>query len=370
MKKQFFDQITRPTLILNEQRVRENIRRMVKKANHSGIKFRPHFKTHQSIEIGNWFRDEGVQQITVSSVDMAEYFAADGWTDITIAFPVNIRQINQIQALAGRLNLGLVVESFESLTFLGKNLQQKINVWLKIDTGSHRTGIPWDSTDQVISILVKSKKYPHLAMQGILTHAGSTYSAQSPGEAVGLHTEATLRMVDLQQKIVQAGYPKPMISVGDTPGCCLSNTFNGVDEIRPGNFVFFDAEQLEIGSCKADQISVALACPIVARHPERNEVVLYGGAIHLSKESYLHAGKPSYGLVALPEKNGWGEILADCSIVRVSQEHGILSVPQALMDKFPIGILVMVIPVHSCLTAHLMHRYRTLDGKTIEMMPV
>ena len=79
---------------------------MAEKARQSKVTFRPHFKTHQSIEIGSWFRDEGVQKITVSSVDMAEYFASDGWNDITIAFPLNIRQLPQIQELAGRINLG------------------------------------------------------------------------------------------------------------------------------------------------------------------------------------------------------------------------------------------------------------------------
>lgn len=370
MNKQFFNLITRPTLILNEQRACENIRFMAQKARRSGVNFRPHFKTHQSIEIGNWFRDEGVQKITVSSVDMAEYFASGGWTDITIAFPINIRQINQINILAGRINLGVVVENLESISSLGKNIQQELSIWLKIDSGSHRTGIRWDQTYEVLSILKELTKYPHLAMQGILTHAGSTYSAQSPEDAIRLHKEATLRMIDLQQRISHSGFPKPMISVGDTPGCCLLDSFPGTDEIRPGNFVFFDAEQMDIGSCREAQISVVLACPIVALHPERNEVVLYGGAIHLSKESYLNAGRPCYGLVALPDENGWGEILTDCSIVRVSQEHGILSVPQVMMGKFFVGGLVMVIPVHSCLAAHLMRRYLTLDGRTIEMMPV
>jgi D-serine deaminase-like pyridoxal phosphate-dependent protein len=148
------------------------------------------------------------------------------------------------------------------------------------------------------------------------------------------------------------------------------DNFLGVDEIRPGNFVFFDAEQFEIGSCSEHQISVALACPIVAQHPDRNEVVIYGGAIHLSKESFLHKGRPSYGLVSLPNNDGWGEILPDCTVVKLSQEHGILSVPGQLMPGFPIGGLAMIIPTHSCLTAHLMRRYLTLDGQSIEMMSI
>ena len=82
-------QIIKPTLLVDERKSRENIRRMVQRARNAGVSFRPHMKTHQSNEVGEWFRDEGVDRIAVSSVDMAKYFANGGWKDITIAFPFN-----------------------------------------------------------------------------------------------------------------------------------------------------------------------------------------------------------------------------------------------------------------------------------------
>ena len=66
------------------------------------VRFRPHFKTHQSAAIGEWFRAEGVAAITTSSVEMATYFAEQGWNDITIAFPANVREIDQINRLPCR----------------------------------------------------------------------------------------------------------------------------------------------------------------------------------------------------------------------------------------------------------------------------
>jgi len=74
--------IVKPTLLLDEQRAVQNIERMVEKAGKNGVLLRPHFKTHQSAEIGEWFRSRGVHAITVSSVDMAEYFIDHGWKDI------------------------------------------------------------------------------------------------------------------------------------------------------------------------------------------------------------------------------------------------------------------------------------------------
>ena len=78
---------TRPTLLIDKAKCKANIKRMALKARQNDIEFRPHLKTHQSLEIGDWFRQEGVTKITVSSVAMAKYFAQDGWKDITIAFP-------------------------------------------------------------------------------------------------------------------------------------------------------------------------------------------------------------------------------------------------------------------------------------------
>ena len=87
------DELERPTLLVNPVIAQQNIAFMAEKARRQGIRFRPHFKTHQSAAVGEWFRQVGVTAITVSSVDMALYFADHGWDDITIAFPVNIRQM-------------------------------------------------------------------------------------------------------------------------------------------------------------------------------------------------------------------------------------------------------------------------------------
>ena len=137
----FLDTISQPTLILDERRCKANIQRLCQKAREQGVVLRPHFKTHQSRMIGQWFREEGIDQITVSSVGMAQYFADAGWQDITIAFPVNIRQMQEIKDLAARVKLGLLVLDPDTIDFLGSNLSVPVSIWMKIDVGTHRTGI-------------------------------------------------------------------------------------------------------------------------------------------------------------------------------------------------------------------------------------
>ncbi len=361
-----FSKAIRPTLFLDEQKARQNIRFMAEKALRTGVDFRPHFKTHQSHEIGQWFRDEGVKKITVSSLTMAEYFAGYGWKDITLAFPLNLRQLHEIESLATRIKLGILVENEAALKALD-SIQSQLGVWIKVDTGLGRTGIPYNQPDRLLDLLSTATKIPNIHIEGILTHAGQTYQSHSKKEIVDIHTESNKRMVRL---VDQIHLPELKISIGDTPGCSLVSGFPGIHEIRPGNFVFYDAKQWEMGSCSQDQITVALACPVVANHSARKEVVLYGGAIHFSKESFLHNGGESYGLAVQPSENGWDCFIPDCSIVRLSQEHGILSIRGQSTRDFPVGDLALVVPAHSCLTAHLMRRYVTLDGRILEMMPI
>ncbi|WP_456409192.1 alanine racemase, partial [Caldithrix abyssi] len=171
--------IKRPTLLLDRRKCLNNIEKMVKKAADHGLRFRPHFKTHQSVEIGRWFNDLGVRSITVSSLSMAEYFARAGWQDITVAFPVNVREMDAINRLAGRIQLNLLVESSQVTDFLAAKLNSKVNLFIKIDTGLHRTGLEPAATDEVDRILDVVQKSPLLSFSGFLTHSGHTYRAKS-----------------------------------------------------------------------------------------------------------------------------------------------------------------------------------------------
>ena len=105
--------IIKPTLLVDLRKCKANIAKMAQKAQKSRVIFRPHFKTHQSHEIGELFREVGITKITVSSVEMAFFFAQHGWNDITIAFPINILELEDINKLAQNIQLNLLLESVE-----------------------------------------------------------------------------------------------------------------------------------------------------------------------------------------------------------------------------------------------------------------
>ena len=361
--------IIRPTLVVDKKVCLRNMERMAKKAANQNLRFRPHFKTHQSAKIGEWFRLYGIEAITVSSVQMAEYFAANEWKDITVAFPVNILEIDNINRLAAQINLGLLVENREAAGFLAKHALFPVDVWIKIDTGNNRTGIDPYDYEQIEMVIQKLTERKNLTFKGFLTHAGQTYNAHSTDEIFNRHFDSLLKLKSLKQKYI-GQFPEVEISMGDTPAATLCTNFNRVDEIRPGNFVFYDLMQQNLGVCTFDDIAVKMVCPVVAKHVLRNEIVIHGGAVHFSKDSITNIdGKEMFGRLIIT-KDGEKQMLDQMNYLsKLSQEHGILKVAQNQFNNFEVGDLVEIIPVHSCLTANLMGHYRTTDGELIEMMP-
>jgi len=359
--------IKKPTLLLNSDICRSNIQAMVKKASEHKVIFRPHFKTHQSATIGEWFREEGVTAITVSSVSMAQYFANHGWNDITIAFPVNILEIDEINLLASNINLHLLIESEETARFLKERLTSKCGFFIKIDTGYHRAGIA-ASNVSLINKVLQAVQPGNFYFEGFLTHSGNSYHAKDSEELIRIQQTTTENLLRLK-KHFQLQYPEIIVSVGDTPTCSQLPVSPGIDEIRPGNFVFYDVMQFALGSCKPEDIAVALVCPVVAIHPNRQEAIIYGGAIHFSKEQtlLLPDPEPIYGLAVRWNGEKWDTDNLTGKVRSLSQEHGILSLTQSGCNLKP-GDLVAVLPVHSCLTANLMRKFVTLDGDEIETM--
>lgn len=363
--------ITQPTLFVDVARARANIGRMAQKAAASGVRFRPHFKTHQSDYIGELYRDAGVTAICVSSVDMAEYFADAGWHDITLLVPVNWLQIERINALARRVTLALHVESVETARVLAERLTDSVGVWIEIDTGRKRTGVWWENTAAVLEIARTISQSPRMTLRGILTFAGQTYSAASSDDAARIYDETAMIMNGLRDHLAAAGHTGLEISVGDTPGCSAKDHFHGVDEIRPGTMVFYDVMQTVLGACHEDDIAIAVGCPVIAKYADRLELVIYGGAVHFSRDwMRLPDSTTIFGWVTTFNDTGWNRAADGCYVADLSQEIGVVRVTQAFFDSVTVGDVLAILPVHACLTVNEMRRFTTLDGETHTLMPI
>lgn len=361
-----FGDICVPTLLLDEVKCRENIRRMAEKAAQNGVVLRPHFKTHQSVEIGEWFRDCKVERITVSSLAMAKYFADAGWKDITVAFPVNVREVKLINALSAQVNLHLLMQHREVVQILSDSLDHPVNGWIKIDVGTGRTGLLPGQEDEIGRILELMDRSATIRISGLMAHAGHAYSGGSPGRMAEIHGH-TAQILKTLARHFGDRYPGLQVSAGDTPCYSMIDHFGDLDEIRPGNFVFYDMMQAHLGSCQVENIAVAMACPVVALHPERQDAILYGGGIHFSKDFYLNADKSrNFGQLALWKGDHWEAASSGSYMKSLSQEHGILHCSPEDFKRIRVGDLALILPVHSCMTANLIGQYRTIDGVLVD----
>jgi D-serine deaminase-like pyridoxal phosphate-dependent protein len=169
-------------------------------------------------------------------------------------------------------------------------------------------------------------------------------------------------VVRLAGRLEREGLRVPEVSVGSTPTMAAADDLSGVTEIRPGNYVFFDAFQVAVGSATLADVAFTVAASVIGLHPERGAVVLDAGALALSKDAGPVHVDPGCGfwIVLDPETDA---PLEAARLVMLSQEHGVVRVPSGFdWRRLHLGAVVRVVPNHSCLAAALFDHYHLVRG--------
>lgn len=359
--------IKRPTLLLDRNTCLSNIKKMAAKADRNNLQLIPHFKTHQSSEVGEWFKEEGILAITVTSVKMAQYFAKEGWRDITIAFPVNILELEEIEDLATKIDLKIFINSPEVADFLSKKVSSSLKFYIEINSGDGRSGLSPGNHVGIKEILNLTEN-SLLQFEGFYTHPGHTYEADSKKEVEEISSKV-LKDLSVLKKEFEPKYPGLKLSLGDTPSCSLADNFKGIDRIHPGNFVYYDLVQHSIGSNSIEEIAICLAAPVVSVFPERREIIVHSGWIHQGKDSLTDQnGETHYGLVVKITDKRWSAPIPGGRVRKLSQEHGVIELPEKEIKEFKVGDIIGILPVHACATAFMMGELFTLEGEKIRMM--
>ncbi|REL38201.1 hypothetical protein DYD21_06220 [Rhodohalobacter sp. SW132] len=354
--------LSRPKAVVFEQHCKSNIKSMQNKAQSAGAVFRPHFKTHQSLEIGQWFRDEGVTGITVSTPEMAKYFASDSWDDITIGFPFYSGQIHEINELTNHCSLKLFVHRPEDVRYLATELTNPVSIFIEINAGYGRSGVNIYNSELIREIIKACEESQKTRFYGFYIHDGDTYKVHGSSEV-----ESVIKRDFSALNNLKKNWPDASVSLGDTPSCSLLNEFPGIDELTPGNLVFYDLMQVNIGSCTYSQVGLLIKAPVAQLKPKSNECIIHGGAVHFSKDNIHMDGKQSYGQPVTVSDNGKIKPINGSSLVALSQEHGTVTGLKELQNALGKNELeeIWICPVHSCLTANLFKEYHTYSGSVI-----
>jgi D-serine deaminase-like pyridoxal phosphate-dependent protein len=285
------DDLPTPALLLDLDRLEANLARMAQRAKSLGVRLRPHVKTHKCLEIAERQLHLGAQGLTVSTLEEVRTFAEHGFDDLTWAFPVPLSRLAQLEAIPERVRLGLVVDSGEAIAAL-EALGRPFAVWLKVDCGYHRAGVD-PSGPAALELAERLHRSAVLRFAGLLTHSGQAYHARGlPQLAAAAETERRV-MVECAARLRRHGIPVPALSVGSTPALSAAASLEGIDEVRPGNYVFYDYTQTVLGSCRvADCALTVLAC-VVSCQPGARHSVVDAGALALSTDRGPQHGGPA-----------------------------------------------------------------------------
>ncbi len=353
-----------PAFLVDRNIVEQNCTRMREKAIASSVAFRPHVKTHKTVEIARLQHGHALGPITVSTLAEAEFFADAGFRDITYAVPIAPEKLERVAALARKIEqVNILIDSEAALRAI-EEFGSVFNVFLKVDCGYHRAGVDPTNPDSV-RLAVALARSPAVHFQGLLTHAGHSYHAHSVDEIRRVAAEETACLTRFRSLLATEGLGEIVRSIGSTPTASVVERFDDVDEVRPGNYVFYDAFQATIGSCTRRDCAVSVLATVIGSYPERNEAIIDAGALALSKDLGPDHIEPQFGygivcdldLRPLPMR-----------VVALSQEHGKITTA----NPPEVGTRLRVIPNHSCLTAAMYDVYHVIAGRDVvdEWRPV
>lgn len=351
-----------PCLVLDVERVRRNAARVSETARLNNVRLRPHIKTHKCVEVARIQTEGQTGALTVSTLFEAEAFARHGFADFTYAVPIEPGKFAAVTDLLRRgVQLNVITDSVDIPAQLNDAAQAAgvtVPVFLKVDCGAHRCGVGPD-TDEAVEIPRSIAAASNLEFAGILTHAGQSYDAHSTDEVAAVARHERDSMVELAERLRRDSLEVKTVSIGSTPTIEHIDHLRGVDEIRPGNYILFDAFQATLGSCGFTDCALTVLAAVIHRDRARRKVVIDAGAIALSKDRGpvgLDAGC-GYGLVLDLAGNDLG-----ARVTSLSQEHGVFEVASdAALDSLKVGSRVRVLANHSCLTAAQHDYFHILD---------
>jgi D-serine deaminase-like pyridoxal phosphate-dependent protein len=331
-----------PEILVDVDILDRNIERMAQAVKAKGLALRPHAKTHKIPEIAARQLAAGAVGLTVATIGEAEVFAASGVQDLFIAYPlwVSPQKAERLRQLAAITKISVGVDSKAGAAALGAGLGDAaggVAVLVEIDSGHHRSGV----RPEAAAAVAWAASDAGLNVAGVFTFPGHSYAPGMPAEAAAQEREA---LHQAAETLNAAGFEATVRSGGSTPTALLTEG-SPATEVRPGVYVFGDAQQLELGRCALEDIALTVAATVVSHHSTGSGT---------PPRFILDAGSKILGSDRPAWASGFGRLMdhPDARITALSEHHATVEWREDVTPP-PLGTKLRVIPNHVCLAMNL-----------------
>lgn len=355
-----------PCVLVDRARVDRNLQRMQALASERGLRLRPHAKTHKSIALAGRQIDRGAVGICCAKLGEAEVFAESGIDDIRLPYPLNPVNAERVIELLDRTRLSFIVDHLgvaEGWSAAMRAAEREVDVLVKVDVGFHRCGIDPD-VNGAADLVARIASLPGLRFRGLLSHAGHGYGAASEEQMRSIADAEANTMRTLADAVRALGVEVAEISVGATPTARYSLHQEGLTELRPGNYIYFDRTQVSLGAAGWDDCALTVLARVVSK-PAPDRIIIDSGSKTLTNDlARGFAPAPGYG-TALTSVHGTQQPDERLTIERLSEEHANVRVSGGTHPLEP-GDLVRIVPNHSCVVSNLVDAAWLMDGDRVE----
>ena len=344
-----------PALVVDIDVMERNIAAMAEYCRRHKLHLRPHTKTHKIPELARMQVESGASGITVAKLGEAEVMIDAGLTDLLIAYPiVGPAKTQRLADLAERASLMVSLDSEEAARGISAAMAERgtsVGILVELDVGFGRCGLADEA--RVLQLAQAVSALPGLDFRGLMFFPGHFGVAPEERSVLRLQVNAFLdRCLDTFER---AGLPIRVVSGGSTPSRYESDRFHGVNEVRPGTYIFNDRNTVGVSAASLDDCALSVLVTVVSTSVT-DHAVIDGGSKTFSSDRYQAEHCRGFGLIKQDHA---------AEIERFSEEHGHINLSQS-NRKYTVGERLMVIPNHVCSTVNMHDEIYGVRGERVE----
>jgi D-serine deaminase-like pyridoxal phosphate-dependent protein len=345
-------EIDTPALVVDLDIFERNLARVAGYAREHSLRLRPHAKTHKAAWIGRRQIELGAAGLTSAKVTEAEALMGAEPPELLLAYPVFGRaKLERLMQLARRTRLTVALDSAEIARGLSEAATEEIGVLAEVDVGLGRVGVA--PGEPLLALARAIQSLPRLRFEGITFYPGHIKSLDAAGLAALRDLSVLVR--SMLDDFKRAGIEVRIVSGGSTPALYHSHEVDGLNEIRPGTYVFNDVGTLRSGGCALEDCAAVILATVVST-ARPGHMIIDGGSKTFSSDRVSISTDVTFG--HLMEAPG-------ARFHKMNEEHGYIDLSKAGRE-FRIGERVRVIPNHICTAVNLHEKMYGVRGETVE----